>query len=285
MIRKSLMYIFIFLTLLALIIGGYLFYHQWRHEVFVAPTYDTDPPQVPDSDADTRVLVFSKTNSFRHVDGIPSANAMFQQFAEDEGWELFFTENAAVHTQALLDRFDLAVWNNVSGDVLTPDQRAAFRAWLESGGVVLAIHATGGSPVYEWDWYPSEFIRAQFTGHPLVPQFQTAIVEVEAPEHPAMQHLPQRWEIEDEWYTFKTSPRERVHVLATLDEASYNPALAGPFGDLAMGDHPIIWHHDVGEGTVFYSALGHQAKTYEDEHYRELLLQASRWLLNRPAAE
>jgi hypothetical protein len=268
------------LALFAVLVGGNVVYTLWRHEVFVPPTFDETPPEIAAATAETRVLVFSKTNSFRHVDAIPAANELFRSFAEAEGWSITFTENAAVHNAAELEAFDLIVWNNVSGDVLTLDQRAAFRSWIEGGGPVLAIHATGGDPVYQWDWHPAAFIRAQFIGHPLLPQFQEAVVKVENRDHPAMTHLPANWTFKDEWYSFKTSPREKVHVLASLDESTYNPSLAGPFGSLRMGDHPIIWYHEVGKGTVFYSALGHRAAAYSDMAYRRLLVEAARWLLS-----
>ena len=277
--RKIVKYLAAALLLLVLTIGGYVLHTLWRHEVFVAPTYDMSAPPLPELGDGPSVLVFSKTNSFRHVDAIPAANTMFQEFADELKWSIHFTENAAVHSSELLKRYDLVVWSNVSGDVLTEDQRVAFQAYLEGGGKVLGIHGTGGSPLYEWEWYPKEFIRAQFIAHPAVPQFQDAALEIEDTAHPAMKHLPERWDFHDEWYSFQASPRERVHVLATLDEDSYRPSLAGPFGDLRMGDHPIIWHHKVGEGTVFYSALGHKAEAYADDPHREMLKQACVWLL------
>lgn len=269
------------LLALTLLVAAFVLHDLWRHEVFVAATYDHTPPTLSTSDTSPRLLVFSKTNSFRHVDAIPAANNMFEDFAEAEGWSVELTENAAVHTPDLLKGFDLIVWNNVSGDVLTEEQRAAFKAYVEEGGKVLGIHATGGDPVYQWDWYPSKLIRAQFIGHPLVPHFQDATINIEDETHPAMAHLPDAWAFHDEWYSFQTSPRDEVHVLASLDEDTYSPSLIGPFGDLAMGDHPIIWYHEVGEGTVFYSALGHLAEAYADEQHRTLLREACTWLLAR----
>jgi len=264
-----------------LVFGLHGLYMIWRHEVFVPATYETVTPPLPfATTGGPRVLVFSKTNGFRHVDAIPAANALLARFAEEEAWDIHFSENAATHVANTLDHIDLVVWNNVSGDVLTPEQRSDFKAWLSDGGRVLAMHATGGDPVYQWDWHPAEFIRAQFIGHPILPQFQNAVVHIEDQSHPAMAHLPERWTVKDEWYSFKTSPRDQVHVLASLDESTYWPTLVGPFGDLRMGDHPIIWHHAVGQGVVFYTALGHRAETYEDPDYQTLLKNAALWLLD-----
>ncbi|MBI1318508.1 MAG: ThuA domain-containing protein [Candidatus Hydrogenedens sp.] len=265
--------------------GVYIAQLLWRHDVFKTPTYDPAPVALPDLGPAPRVLLFTKTNGYRHIEGIPASIAMFEGLAKELGWSLYHTEDAGVHTPENLAQFDLLVWSNVSGDVLTEDQRAAFRGYIEGGGEVLGIHATGGDPSYVWPWYPQEFIRAQFRGHPGFPQFQQADVVVEDRDHPAMKHLDERWKFRDELYSFVASPRERVHVLASLDESTYSPNLVGPFGSLSMGDHPIIWWHELGEGTVFYSALGHLPETYSNPEYREVLKQACLWLMQRGAAK
>lgn len=281
MIWTILKYALVGALALVVFVVGSVFYSLWRHEVFVEPTYDTLAPEVDRPDSGAHILVFTKTNGFRHVDGIPAANQMFSDFAEQEGWTLFFTENAAVHNAEDLAKFDLIVWNNVSGDVLTADQRVAFQTYMEAGGRFLGIHATGGDPAYQWAWHPEELIRAQFTAHPMVPQFQDGLLHVEDKSHPSVTHLPDIWAQNDEWYSFAESPRDRVNVLLSLDEESYSPSSYGFEDDLKMGDHPMVWHHRLGEGWVFYSALGHQPSSYQDEDYRKLLLEASNWLLAR----
>jgi hypothetical protein len=40
-----------------------------------------------------------------------------------------------------------------------------------------------------------------------------------------------------------------------------------------------VWWHRVGQGYVFYSALGHQGSAYDEPEHRTLLLNAARWLL------
>ena len=246
-------------------------------ELFPEPTYDQVAPELPQFSSDTRVLIFSKTNGFRHVEAIPAARTLFESIAAKNGWDSFFTENAAVHNSDHLSQFDLVVWSQVSGDVLTAPQREAFKSYVEEGGAVLAIHGSGGDPAYSWDWHPQELIRAQFTGHPMFPQFREATIHVEDSEHPAMVALPEQWLRTEEWYSFADSPRDRVNVLASVDETEYDIK-----PEIAMGeDHPLIWHHRVGEGTVFYSALGHQASAYDEPEHQGMLEGAMGWLLGR----
>lgn len=246
-------------------------------EHFPEPTYDQVAPELPQFTSDTRVLIFSKTNGFRHIEAIPAARTLFESFAAKNGWDSFFTENAAIHNSEDLSQFNLVIWSQVSGDVLTAPQRAAFKSYVEEGGAVLAIHGSGGDPAYSWDWHPQELIRAQFTGHPMFPQFREATIHVEDQQHPAMAALPEQWLRTEEWYSFADSPRDRVNVLASVDETEYDIK-----PEIAMGeDHPLIWHHRVGEGTVFYSALGHQASAYDESEHQGMLEGAMRWLLGR----
>ncbi len=275
LIIKLIKSILLLVVILALTIGAYVVYFEWRHEVYVEPTYDKIPPQLPEFITDTQVLVFSKTNGFRHIEAIPVANALFQQFADKEGWSIYFTENAAIHNAQMLGEFDLLIWNNVSGDVLTLEQRQALREYLEQGGRFLGLHGTAGDSHYEWSWYPLELIRAQFIGHPLFPQFQKAVLTVESREHPATAHLNSLWSLKDEWYSFDQSPRERTNVLVSIQEDSYSPGRALEMGD----DHPLVWHHSLGRGRVFYTALGHRAEIYQMPGYQQFLLGASDWLL------
>ncbi len=271
----------IIFSLIILFIGN-VFYTLWQHEVFKEFTYDTQAPPIPDLGDGKKVFLFSKTHGFRHIDAIPAAQNLFRDIAVQEDWGLFISDNAAVHNMRDLAQFDLIIWNNVTGDVLTQDQRTALKDYMESGGKFLGIHGTGGTRKYDWAWHPAELIAAQFLAHPLTPQFQDAHVLVEDGAHPAMAHLPEIWPLRDEWYSFTNNPRGRAHILATLDETTYRTD-DWIEGDLSMGgDHPVIWHHRIKEGYVFYSSIGHLASLYEDENYRRLLHQAALWLLTRP---
>lgn len=240
--------------------------------------YETVPPQVPTDLKRPAILVFSKTNGFRHEEAIPAASALFADLAKERGWGYFQTENGATFSPEILARFDAVVFNNVSGDVFTPAQRGALKGFIERGGGFVGIHGSGGDMSYAWDWYVNDLIGAQFIGHPLNPQFQLATVRIEDKAHPATAGLPDTWQRTDEWYSFEKPARKPgFHVLATLDEATYSPK--GPFGqDLHMGrDHPIVWWHCQGAGRVLYSAMGHQASAYAEPDYRTLLAGAIDW--------
>ena len=106
-------------------------------------------------------------------------------------------------------QFDAVIWNNISGDVLSLSQRRAFENYITNGGAFVGVHGSAGDFIYFWDWYVDTLIGARFIGHPMNPQFQNARVVVEAKEHPISRALPAEWTMNDEWYSFRASPRSR----------------------------------------------------------------------------
>ncbi|MFD1611475.1 ThuA domain-containing protein [Sphingomonas tabacisoli] len=247
--------------------------------------YDNDVPNWTMPAGRPRVLVFEKINGFKDVPSVEAAHAAFQAMARRNGWALIVTDKGGAFNPATLKRFDVVIWNNVSGDVLTLAQRRTFQRWIEGGGGYVAVHGSAGDPVYFWDWYADRLLGARFAGHPMAPQFQDAKI-VTNKAHPLAGKLPSNWIMNDEWYSFKTNPRSAgADVLLTLDEGSYK--LAGPPGvDLSMkGDHPIAWTNCIGRGRMFYSAIGHRPETYAQPNYVALLEAAVPWAADRGACK
>lgn len=238
--------------------------------------YDHTAPALPKSLPHPALLVFSKSNGFRDDPSVNAAVALLKTIAGRQHWAIFFTENAAVFNVADLKRFDAVVWNNVSGDVLTLSQRRDFRAFLEGGGGFAGLHGSGGDPYYDWDWYADGLIGARFKSHPMSPQFQPAKLKVDERQNPIVRGLPAEWTMTDEWYSFRSNPRQNgAHVLVTLDESTYQP-VSGKM-DLRMGDHPIAWTRCIGSGRSFYTAIGHRPESYSEPNTSKLMEQGIAW--------
>lgn len=259
--------------------------------LFPSRQHDTVAPEIPadfGAGASLRVLVFSKTNSFRHEEGIAGARRLLDAIAERRGFALFHSENGALFDPSHLARFDVVVFSNASGDMLSPEQERAFEQWLTAGGGWLGIHSAGDASHAEWTWYRDTLIGADFIGHILGPQTQKARVVVEDRDHPATRGLPAEFEHEEEWYSWKTSPRDAgFSVLLTVDESSYTPAIRflGSETDIRMGDHPIAWWRCTGRGRALYSTMGHWASAYENPPHAQLLENALEWAGDRSACE
>lgn len=217
-----------------------------------------------------RALVFSKTAAFRH-DSIPAATAAIQQLGRRHGFRVDATEDAGAFTDRNLRRYDVVIWVSTTGDVLDDEQQAAFERYVNRGGGYAGIHAASDTE-YDWAWYGA-LVGAYFRDHPgaVNPQFQTATVDVLDRRSAATRQLPAEWVREEEWYNFRTNPRLSVHVLAEVDESTYDPrGYSVPGGSPGMGEHhPISWCQRFDGGRAFYTALGHKA-----EYWSEPLLLA-----------
>ncbi len=273
-------YLMIF-TLVIFIVLSFSFYFYLK-SIGIIPRkdYDTMPPVLSEN-LESAVLVFSKTNGFIHTDTIPVAKNVLVKIAEDIEKPVVVTDNAAVFNAEDLSKFSIVIWNNVSGDVLTESQRADFKQWLESGGSWLGLHASGGDFFYKWDWYVNTLLRAQFVGHNMNPQFQTATVVVHKDTEGITGHLGREWVVEnEEWYAFQDSPSLRgSEILLSVDESSYSPSGRTWAGtDRMDGDHPVAWRHQVEAGKVLYIAIGHRAETYQSEAFQMLIKKALLWL-------
>jgi type 1 glutamine amidotransferase len=254
----------------------------WRI-LFPSDAHETEPPELTadfGAGSALRVLVYSKTNSFRHTEGIAAAQALFDEIASGRGWAVFHSENSAVFDAEFLSDFDVVVYSSATGDHASDLQDEAFRAWLEAGGGWLGIHAAGDGSHEGWGWYAENLMTGSYLGHILGPQTQEARVVVDDPDHPVTQGLPAEFQHEEEWYSWDRGAGEAgFDVLLSVDESSYSPWIRG-FGqekDISMGEHPIVWARCVDQGRAVYTAMGHWGAAYEKDYTERLLQNAVEW--------
>lgn len=228
----------------------------------------------PDFEKPVNILVFSKTMGFRH-ESISSGLKMLYDLSKKQNWVITATENSELLTDDFLKAFDLAVFLNPTGDAFHAENQSSFERWMNSGKGFVGIHAAADCE-YEWEYY-DKLVGAHFKTHP--PQ-QVATMVFENHDHPAM--LPfkgmKSYTTHDEWYTFKTNPRENVHVLATLDETTIKKFDNENF---KMGDHPIIWWHEKNGIRSFYTGFGHTHEAFQDKYIIEHIKNAINWAAKR----
>ena len=228
--------------------------------------------QTPTSEEQFRVLVFSKTGGFRHS-SIEVGIAAIQRLGRENGFGVDATEDAGAFTAANLRKYAAVVFLNTTGTVLEPAGRTAFEQYVRGGGGYVGIHSAADTE-YEWPFY-ARVIGAYFKNHPL--QQNGDFVREDA-VHPATKHLEPRFTVFDEFYSFKTNPRNATHVLLRIDEGSYSPdpntsnLPGGTPGSGVMGDHPMSWCHTIDRGRSFYTALGHEAYLYGQDWYLKHVL-------------
>ncbi|WP_223777996.1 ThuA domain-containing protein [Streptomyces sp. 135] len=221
-----------------------------------------------------RVLVFSKTAGFRH-DSIPAGVEAVRELGAEGGFTVDATEDAGAFTAANLARYDAVVWMSTTGDVLNGEQQRAFEGYIRGGGAYVGVHAAADTE-YDWPFYAG-LAGAYFQSHPAI---QKARVHVEDHAHPATSHLGAgAWERTDEWYNYRSNPRARARVLASLDESSYA-------GGTMSGDHPIAWcQSNYHGGRSFYTGGGHTKESYAEPEFRRHLLGGIRWAVGAAQAD
>jgi uncharacterized protein (TIGR03437 family) len=207
----------------------------------------------------TQLLVFTKTTGFRH-DSIPDGLAAIRQLGQQHGFAVDHTEDAAQFNDANLSRYQTVVFLCTTGEILDNEQQAAFERFICNGGGFVGVHSASDTE-YDWAWYGG-LVGAYFRSHPTT---QRGLIKIEDEQHPSTIGLPRQWERFDEWYDFRLNPRGRVHVLATLDEATYQGGLMG-------ADHPIAWCQLYDGGRAWYSAGGHTRESYNEPLFRQHLL-------------
>jgi len=211
-----------------------------------------------------RILVFSRTEGFRHASIEPGIAAL-KALGSAHRFEVVATEEAAYFHPDTLARYAAVVFLNTTGDVLDAMQEKAFEAYIRQGGGFVGIHAAADTE-YDWPWY-GRLVGAYFDSHPRV---QPANVLATDRQHPATADLPLRWNHTDEWYNYHINPRAWVHVLAVVQESSYEGGAMGP-------DHPIAWAHEYEGGRSIYTGLGHTTESYREPYVMAHLYGAIEW--------
>jgi type 1 glutamine amidotransferase len=229
-------------------------------------------PAVSKADDGKHVLVFSKTAGFRH-DSIPEGVTAIRQLGASGGFTVDATEDAGAFTPAGLRRYDAVVFLSTTGDVLDASQQSAFEDYIRHGGGYVGVHAAADTE-YDWAFYGG-LAGAYFQSHPAI---QPATVDVEDRAHPATAALARTWDRTDEWYNYRSNPRERAHVLASLDESSYT-------GGTMHGDHPIAWCQEYRGGRAFYTGGGHTKESYAEPAFRAHLLGGIRYAIGDARAD
>ncbi|KAM0543139.1 hypothetical protein ACHAPJ_012481 [Fusarium lateritium] len=229
-----------------------------------------------------KVLLLTKTRGYRH-DCIPSLVSAFDS--------LPFVVRATEDSTQLLDLsyFDVVALGHNTGQFLTEEEVDSLAEFVDNGGGVVGIHAaTSGmstNPKY------TKILGEVFNGH-LPPQWMTLVPEnpnhyvndfesrpgsssapASAPAHTIKPesdlagHFP--WF--DEVYTFKSHPRlatGRTVLLSVQDDDSQTNEAIG---------FPLSWCQTVGNGRVFYTALGHFPEAYQDSWFLSTLRRAIIW--------
>lgn len=245
--------------------------------------------------ADFKVIAFyTGINDPAHVSFVHEANKWFPKLAQQYDFIYDSTTNWTMMNTAFLSQYQVVVFLDTRPD--EPAQRAAFQKYMEGGGAWMGFHFAGFALTpseypQNWDWYHNTFLGSgQYVGNTWRPT--SAILRVEAPQHPAMQGLPGLFKSSpNEWYKWSNDLRSNrdIKILLSIDAASF-PLGTGPKPQEIWHDgyYPVVWSNqrykmiylNMGHNDMDY---GHHAAkeisfTFTNEIQNKLILDSLLWL-------
>lgn len=96
-----------------------------------------------------RILLFTETVGYRHA-VVDESVDLIREEADREGVNVVHTEDSRVFSSANLDDFSATVWLQVTGDVLTAEERSALSSFLTAGGIRGNPRNLGGRAKLGW---------------------------------------------------------------------------------------------------------------------------------------
>ncbi len=247
--------------------------------VAVALVFSTSVSQAQAKHPKFRVVVIAEAGGI-HKPFVDAAKVWLTREAEADDFSIDYIENTEKINDAFLAGYQLFIQLNYPPYAWTPTAMAAFKKYIErgEGGWIGFHHATllGEFDGYSmWPWFSDFMGGIRFKTY--IATFASGKVKVEDPSHPAMQGLGSSFEIEnEEWYMYDKSPRPNVHVLASVDEATYMPATT-----IKMGDHPVVWTNEHVKARNIYIFMGHHAELFQNRSFTTLFHNSILWAARR----
>lgn len=171
------------------------------------------------------------------------------------GVDMFYTDDPDDLNPAELDKYHALILYNNHEHVSNPQLNALLQ-FVDNGGGLIALHSSSASFQNSEEF--TKLIGGAFKTHG-TGTFTAVRTE---PEHPAVQGVP----------TFESWDETYIH-------AKHNPVDRTVLEVRREGDHeePWTWVRTYGDGRVFYTAWGHDERTWGNEGFQQLVLQGARW--------
>lgn len=170
------------------------------------------------------------------------------------GINMTYTDDLADLNTENLDKFDgLIIYAN--HDTISASQEAALKAFVEGGKGLIPLHSATGC-FKNSEWY-IQTVGGQFASHG-EGVFKGTIVDS---EHPVMQGINE-FETWDETYVHQALNPDKKVLMERVE-----------------GDHhePYTWVREQGKGRVFYTAYGHDERTWKNIGFLNLVRNGVLW--------
>ncbi len=178
------------------------------------------------------------------------------------GIDITYTEEMNALSEKTLSRYDgLIVYANI--DEIKPDQEKALLDFVENGKGFIPLHCA--SYCFRNSPKVVALIGAQFLRH----NTGTFRTQIAAPNHPIMRGF-KGFESWDETYVHTKHNTKNRTVLEYRAEGN--------------SKEPWTWVRTEGKGRVFYTAWGHDERTWGNPGFQNLIERGIRWACHQDPA-
>lgn len=211
------------------------------------------------------ILFLGDNSHHKPIERVPSLMAALGP----KGINVTYTDDLADLNPKTLNKYD-ALMLFANWDEISPSQEKALLDFVASGKGFLPIHCASycfrNSPEF------IKLVGGQFWRHGM----DSVTTQTAQPNHPIMQGL-KPFTTFDETY-LHTKLEADNNILATR-EIKENQFKDKP----NTKTEPYTWTRTHGKGKVFYTAYGHDERTWLNEGFQEMLYKAILWSVNDEA--
>lgn len=246
-----------------------------------------------------KLLVFSKTNGFRHASIATGKVALTEMGRKTGAFETVLSENLDSFEQETLKTFDGVCFLSPTMNIFAPrpeewktmtdaqKTEASTREarlkdnlmrFIKAGGGYIGIHAATDCN-YDWPEY-GKMVGGYFDGHPWTANCLVSVkVEPGQENHPLVAMFEgKNVEFPEEIYQLKDPYNSKsLHMLLRLDTTKTDMTLKGI--KRTDGDFGIAWARHWDKGRVFYCSLGHNHEIYWHPKVVRHYLAGIQWAL------
>lgn len=246
-----------------------------------------------------KLLVFSKTNGFRHASIATGKIALTEMGKKNGAFEVVISDDLANFESDSLKNFDAVCFLSTTLNVFSPspaelksmseaDKKTAeerdarlkinLMKFVKAGHGFVGIHSATDT-FYDWPEY-NKMINGCFDGHPWGAGTQVSIkIEPGQEKHPLVAMFNgENIEFKEEIYQFKEPyDSKSVHMLLRLDTEKSDMTVGGI--KRKDGDFGVAWARHWEKGRVFYCSLGHNHEIYWNPKVLNHYLAGIQWAL------
>ncbi len=223
-----------------------------------------------------RILIYTKNGKGYVHENIPTSIKALEEICALENIKTDSSEDPAIFTDNNLKKYDAIIFSNTNNDVFdTEEQKKAFQKFIRNGGGFIGIHSANAAE-RQWPWYWA-LVGGKFIRHAPHQKFDVIVTDK---NHPSTEFLNEKWHVEDECY-YSNHLNPDIHILLSADLTTIEDKDKSIYpGDVFGNYFPLCWSHQFEGSRQWFTALGHDAHTYNDPTFRKHLRGGILWVLD-----